>query len=110
MPIGVNAKIKFIDEYDHEILDSVADEFVIKAGEVNNDGVVVLPTEPEEMLMLSLKYSDLESLLNRNVRIVFDYTLENEQHKNILLKSTDWLDLKIMLHVAGGIVLNQQEK
>lgn len=107
LPIGVNAKIKFIDEYDHEILDSVADEFVIKAGEVNNDGVVVLPTEPEEMLMLSLKYSDLESLLNRNVRIVLDYTLENEQHKNILLKSTDWLDLKIMLHVAGGIVLNK---
>ena len=61
------------------------------------------------MLMLVLTYSDMEKIFSDEVRVVLDYKLENENHKNIFLKSTDWLDLKIMFHIDGSIILNPTE-
>ena len=99
LPLGVNAKLKFINSEGNEIIQSSAKEYVIKAGKVDELGNVIKETEPEEMLMLVLSYNDLQKLLSQDVRVVFEYVLENEERKNIFLKSTDWLDLKIMFHV-----------
>ena len=105
LPLGVDAKLKFIDKYDNEIMRSSAREFVIKSGKVDELGNVIKETEPEEMLMLVLSYKDLQRLMSEDVRVVFDYKLENEEHKNIFLNSTDWLDLKIMFHITASATL-----
>jgi hypothetical protein len=51
----------------------------------------------------------MEKIFSDEVRVVLDYKRENENHKNIFLKSTDWLDLKIMFHIDGSIILNPTE-
>jgi hypothetical protein len=84
---------------------SSAREFVIKSGKVDELGNVIKETEPEEMLMLVLSYKDLQRLMSEDVRVVFDYKLENEEHKNVFLNSTDWLDLKIMFHITASATL-----
>ena len=109
LPLGVDAKLKFIDSEDNEIILASAKEFVIKSGEVDALGNVIKESEPEEMLMLVLPYKDLEKLLSEQVRVVFEYKLENEEHKNVFLKSTDWLDLKIMFHITGSAILDAGE-
>jgi hypothetical protein len=100
-----DAKLKFIDKNDNEIMRSSAREFVIKSGKVDELGNVIKETEPEEMLMLVLSYKDLQRLMSEDVRVVFDYKLENEEHKNVFLNSTDWLDLKIMFHITASATL-----
>lgn len=109
LPLGVDAKLKFIDSEDNEIILASAKEFVIKSGEVDALGNVIKESEPEEMLMLVLPYKDLEKLMSEQVRVVFEYKLENEEHKNVFLKSTDWLDLKIMFHITGSAILDAGE-
>ena len=109
LPLGVDAKLKFIDSQDKEIILSSAKEFKIKAGEVDALGNVIKETEPEEMLMLVLPYADLQKLLAEPIRVAFEYKLENENHKNVFIKSTDWLDLKIMFHITGSAILDAGE-
>lgn len=109
LPLGVDAKLKFIDSEDNEIILASAKEFVIKSGKVDEYGNVIKETEPEEALMLVLPYNDLQKLLSNEVRVVFEYKLENEEHKNVFLKSTDWLDLKIMFHITGSAILDAGE-
>ena len=102
LPLGVDAKLKFIDSQDKEIILSSAKEYKIKAGEVDALGNVIKESEPEEMLMLVLPYTDLQKLLAEPIRVAFEYKLENENHKNVFIKSTDWLDLKIMFHITAA--------
>lgn len=102
LPLGVDAKLKFIDSQDKEIILSSAKEYKIKAGEVDALGNVIKESEPEEMLMLVLPYTDLQKLLAEPIRVTFEYKLENENHKNVFIKSTDWLDLKIMFHITAA--------
>ena len=109
LPLGVDAKLKFIDSEDNEIILASAKEFKIKAGEVDALGNVIKETEPEEMLMLVLPYADLQKLLAEPIRVAFEYKLENENHKNVFIKSTDWLDLKIMFHITGSAILDAGE-
>lgn len=108
-PVGVKANLKFIDEYGYEVMKSCAQEFLIEAAEVDENGAVISPVVPEEMLMLSLTYKQLNELLTKVKNIVIDYRLENEKHKNVMLESTDWLDVKVMFHIAGGVVMNPQD-
>ena len=108
LPLGVDAKLKFIDADDNEIILSSAKEFVIKSGKVDEYGNVIKETEPEEALMLVLPYNDLQKLLSNEVRVVFEYKLENEEHKNVFLKSTDWLDLKIMFHITASAIFEPE--
>jgi hypothetical protein len=109
LPLGVDAKVKFIDKDGNEIILSSEKEFLIESAEVDEYGNVIKEKEPKEMLMLVLTYSDMEKIFSDEVRVVLDYKLENENHKNIFLKSTDWLDLKIMFHIDGSIILNPTE-
>lgn len=109
LPLGVDAKLKFLDGDDNEILLATEKEFVIKSGEVDDQGSVIKESEPEEMLMLVLPYSDLEKVMNKQISIAFEYKLENEDHKNIFLKSTDWLDLKIMFHITASATFDPQD-
>ena len=109
LPLGVDAKLKFIDSEDNEIILASAKEFKIKAGEVDALGNVIKESEPEEMLMLVLPYADLQKLLAEPIRVAFEYKLENENHKNVFIKSTDWLDLKIMFHITGSAILDAGE-
>ncbi len=106
LPVGVDAKLKFIDENENEIVLSTENEFLIESGEVDDLGNVIKETEPKEMLMLVLSYSELQELLSKEARVVLEYKLENENHKNIFLKSTDWLDLKIMFHLDGSLIID----
>lgn len=109
LPLGVDAKLKFLDGEGNEILLATEKEFVIKSGEVDELGNVIKETEPEEMLMLVLPYSDLEKVMNKQIKIAFEYKLENENHKNIFLKSTDWLDLKIMFHITASATFDPKD-
>jgi hypothetical protein len=104
----VIADIKFLDENNEEIMLASANEFVIKSGEVDELGNVIKETEPEESLMLVLPYADLQEFLTKKVKMVLDYKLENEKQKNIFLKSTDWLDLKVMFHIDATMVINPE--
>jgi hypothetical protein len=108
LPIAVIADIKFLDENNKEIMLASANEFVIKSGEVDELGNVIKETEPEESLMLVLPYADLQEFLTKKVKMVLDYKLENEKQKNIFLKSTDWLDLKVMFHIDATMVINPE--
>jgi hypothetical protein len=108
LPIAVIADIKFLDENNEEIMLASANEFVIKSGEVDELGNVIKETEPEESLMLVLPYADLQEFLTKKVKMVLDYKLENEKQKNIFLKSTDWLDLKVMFHIDATMVINPE--
>ena len=92
-----------------EIILSSAKEYKIKAGEVDALGNVIKETEPEEMLMLVLPYADLQKLLAEPIRVAFEYKLENENHKNVFIKSTDWLDLKIMFHITASATFDAGE-
>ena len=109
LPLGVDAKVKFIDKDGNDIILSSEKEFLIESGEVDEYGNVIKEKEPKEMLMLVLTYSDMQKLFSDEVRVVLDYKLENEKHKNVFLKSTDWLDLKIMFHIDGSVILNPTE-
>ena len=109
LPLGVDAKVKFIDEDGNDIILSSEKEFLIESGEVDEYGNVIKEKEPKEMLMLVLTYSDMQKIFSDEVRVVLDYKLENEKHKNVFLKSTDWLDLKIMFHIDGSVILNPTE-
>ena len=109
LPLGVDAKLKFLDSQDKEIILSSAKEYKIKAGEVDALGNVIKETEPEEMLMLVLPYADLQKLLAEPIRVAFEYKLENENHKNVFIKSTDWLDLKIMFHITASATFDAGE-
>ena len=106
LPLDVEAKLKFIDSEDNEIILTVSKEYVIKSGEVDEFGNVIKESEPEEMLMLPLSYKDLQQVLSKQVRVAFEYKLENKEHKNVFLKSTDWLDLKIMFHTTLSATLD----
>ena len=109
LPLGVDAKVKFIDKDGNDIILSSEKEFLIESGEVDEYGNVIKEKEPKEMLMLVLTYSDMQKIFSDEVRVVLDYKLENEKHKNVFLKSTDWLDLKIMFHIDGSVILNPTE-
>lgn len=109
LPLGVDAKVKFIDKDGNDIILSSEKEFLIESGEVDEYGNVIKEKEPKEMLMLVLTYSDMQKIFADEVRVVLDYKLENEKHKNVFLKSTDWLDLKIMFHIDGSVILNPTE-
>ncbi len=109
LPLGVDAKVKFIDKDGNDIILSSEKEFLIESGEVDEYGNVIKEKEPKEMLMLVLTYSDMKKIFSDEVRVVLDYKLENEKHKNVFLKSTDWLDLKIMFHIDGSVILNPTE-
>lgn len=109
LPLGVDAKVKFIDEKDNEIILSAAKEFLIESGEVDELGNVIKGKEPKEMLMLVLTYADMQELFNQNVRVVLEYKLENSEHKNVFLRTTDWLDLKIMFHVKASMIADPTE-
>lgn len=106
LPLDVEAKLKFIDSEDNETILTVSKEYVIKSGEVDEFGNVIKESEPEEMLMLPLSYKDLQQVLSKQVRVAFEYKLENKEHKNVFLKSTDWLDLKIMFHTTLSATLD----
>lgn len=106
LPLDVEAKLKFIDSEDNEIILTVSKEYVIKSGEVDEFGNVIKESEPEEILMLPLSYKDLQQVLSKQVRVAFEYKLENKEHKNVFLKSTDWLDLKIMFHATLSATLD----
>lgn len=106
LPLDVEAKLKFIDSEDNEIILTVSKEYVIKSGEVDEFGNVIKESEPEEMLMLPLSYKDLQQVLSKQVRVAFEYKLENKEHKNVFLKSTDWLDLKVMFHTTLSATLD----
>lgn len=106
LPLGVEAKVKFIDSNDREIILSSAKEFTIKAAEVDEYGNAIVAKEPKDMLMLVLTYSEIQQLFSQPVRVVLDYTLKNEERKNIFLKSTDWLYLKIMFHLDATATLD----
>ena len=110
LPIAVRANVRFLDEENNEIMLSSANEFLIESGEVDELGNVIKETEPEESLMLVLPYADLKEFLTKKVKMVLDYTLENEKQKNIFLKSTDWLDLKVMFHIDATMVINPEIK
>lgn len=109
LPLGVDAKVKFIDKDGNDIILSSEKEFLIESGEVDEYGNVIKEKEPKEMLMLVLTYSDMQKIFSDEVRVVLDYKLENEKHKNVFLKSTDWLDLKIMFHIDGSVILDPTE-
>lgn len=109
LPLGVDAKVKFIDENDREIMLSCADEFIIESGEVDEFGNVIKEKEPQEALMLVLTGADLDELFSKQVRVALEYTLENENQKNIFLKSTDWLELKILFHLDGSIIIEPEK-
>ena len=109
LPLGVDAKVKFIDENDREIMLSCADEFIIESGEVDEFGNVIKEKEPQEALMLVLTGADLDELFSKQVRVALEYTLENENQKNIFLKSTDWLELKILFHLDGSIIIDPEK-
>lgn len=110
LPIGAKAKLKFIDENGNELIESCTQEFLIKAAQVNEMGEVSVPSEPEEMLMISLNYTELKEFLSQVTDIVIDYRLENENHKNVMLHTTDWLNVKVMFHLSGSVIMNPQEK
>ena len=101
LPLGVKAKLKFIDDQGNDVIISSAKEYVIDAAEVDNLGNVIKESEPKEMLMVVIANSDLRKILSQDVKAIFEYTLENEKHKNVFLKTTDWLDLKIMFHTKA---------
>lgn len=69
-------------------------------------GNAIVAKEPKDMLMLVLTYSEIQQLFSQPVRVVLDYTLKNEERKNIFLKSTDWLYLKIMFHLDATATLD----
>ena len=101
--------VRFVDKDGNDIILSSEKEFLIESGEVDEYGNVIKEKEPKEMLMLVLTYSDMQKIFSDEVRVVLDYKLENEKHKNVFLKSTDWLDLKIMFHIDGSVILNPTE-
>ena len=109
LPLGVDAKLTFIDADENEIILSSAKHYKIKAGKVDALGNVIKETEPEEMLMMVLSYNDLQKLLSETIRVAFEYKLENEDHKNVFIKSTDWLDLKIMFHITASATFDPSD-
>lgn len=98
LPLDVYAKVKFLDKYNNEIMLSSVKEFIIGAASIDNSGNVLVESEPKEELTLLLTSSDIEKLFSQPVRAIFDYKVENKEHKTIFLKSTDWLYLKVMFH------------
>ena len=109
LPLGVDAKVKFLDENGEEVILSSAKEFLIESGEVDELGNVIKEKEPKEMLMLVLPYADMQKLFSSRVNAVLEYKLENTEHKNVFLRTTDWLDLKIMFHINASVITDPAE-
>ena len=51
----------------------------------------------------------MSSILNGPFPSTMKYKLENENHKNVFIKSTDWLDLKIMFHITASATFDAGE-
>lgn len=110
LQLGVDANVKFLDENDQEIMQSSYSDFLIESAEVDALGNVIKETEPKEMLLLPLSDEDLQDFLNKKVKMVFEYTIRNEKQKNIFLKASDWLELKVMFHIDADIVIDPKNK
>jgi S-adenosylmethionine hydrolase len=101
--IGKHQETKYLF-FEKLVFDGVTPDII----EIDELGNVIKETEPEESLMLVLPYADLQEFLTKKVKMVLDYKLENEKQKNIFLKSTDWLDLKVMFHIDATMVINPE--
>ena len=71
--------------------------------------IFIKEKEPKEMLMLVLPYADMQKLFSSRVNAVLEYKLENTEHKNVFLRTTDWLDLKIMFHINASVITDPAE-
>jgi hypothetical protein len=110
LQLAVDAKVKFLDENNQEIMQSSYSDFLIESAEVDGLGNVIRETEPKEMLLIPIYDEDLEDFLNKKVKMVFDYTLRNEKQKNIFLKASDWLEMKVMFHLDADLVIDPKNK
>lgn len=106
LPIGVNAKAKFIDKDGNEIFLSAVKDFIIESAKVDKNSNVIDGTEPKERLRIRLSDTDIEKLFSEEIRMIIDYTLENENHVNVFLRTTDWLELKLMFHIQASLVVD----
>jgi hypothetical protein len=110
LQLAVDAKVKFLDENNQEIMQSSYSDFLIESAEVDALGNVIRETEPKEMLLIPIYDEDLQDFLNKKVKMVFDYTLRNEKQKNIFLKASDWLEIKVMFHLDSDLVIDPNNK
>lgn len=109
LPLDVEAKVKFLDNNNNEIILSSEKAFKVEAAEVDELGNVIVEKQPKDMLMIVLTYAEIQQLFSDQVRVVLEYKLNNEKRKNIFLKSTDWLYLKVMFHLDATATLDLED-
>lgn len=106
LPIGANASLRFLDAGGNEILTELAQDFLIAAGEVDENGVAIDTQDPAAQLYIRMNYDQFTIFTEDVKQIAFTYAIGNEKLKDIQFRASDWLDLTASMYANGEIEID----